>query len=384
MTAPPEPPAPKKRDETFDVMKGFGISEVILHHALNPDALAKFTTEGSKTWWFFTGVNRMFHWGVPVFLMASVILLTMSAKGKQMDWGHFYKRRALRQIAPYAIWFLFYLGFRLTMLKSPYDLNPIASGWPFGPPTLPTLAADPMELAKLFLSGKMYFHLYFMILLLQVALLFPVFYAIIRRVSWPLWAVLLASFALEYGVYLLQRQVKFPYPATTFLWYIPAISVGLWLGMRWDRWNDAWRGYWPLFVFLWAGCGAVYGWQAYLIAAKQPGVEAMVYAMSAHIYAVSTGLVLLRLAQWLQARLPSVHRLLGAVGDLSLPLFLLHPAVMFLLSGPRVTDVLRKLPMPLVWFYLAIYFFTWLVSYALVKARLGSLLFGRPYATRGN
>lgn len=110
----------------------------------------------------------------------------------------------------------------------------------------------------------------------------------------------------------------------------------------------------------------------------------MVYAMSAHIYAVSTGLVLLRLAQWLHARLPSVHRLLGAVGDLSLPLFLLHPAVMFLLSGPRVTEVLRKLPLPLVWFYLAIYFFTWLVSYALVKARLGSLLFGRPYSTRGN
>jgi peptidoglycan/LPS O-acetylase OafA/YrhL len=74
---------------------------------------------------------------------------------------------------------------------------------------------------------------------------------------------------------------------------------------------------------------------------------------------------------------PRLARVLQSVGDRSIALFLIHPPLLYLLSGPRITAFLAALPAPTLVLGLLLLGLTWAASEASRRLKLDGVLFGR-------
>ncbi|MCW5943026.1 MAG: acyltransferase [Fimbriimonadaceae bacterium] len=371
----------KARDTAFDVLKGIGITEVVLHHVLSHTARKYTDGQDDPQWWVLMMLNWGVHFGVPTFLLASTILLARSLISRaKPDWRRFYRRRAERTLYPYLVWWTLYVLFRIFVIRDPYDATLVPSGWP-GIGQAPWILADPTSVVRSLLAGKGYFHLYFLIVLLQLGFLFPVFLAPFRRWRPSFALVLGGAFALQAGVYLLQRLVRFPWPGSSILWYVPAIALGLWIGTNWEEWVRN-RRYTIPFALMAAILGPIYLVLEYRILAGLP-IVTIAHSFCGTGYAVGVAGLLLRLSTWLVERRPGLAGLLGGVGDWSLPLFLIHPAVMYLLSGPKVGRAIMATGVPVLAVFTLVYLVTGAVAWTLIRSGMGPVLFGRTYRGRG-
>ncbi|MCC6731166.1 MAG: acyltransferase family protein [Chthonomonadales bacterium] len=380
-----EPPrSATPRDATFDILKGIGISEVIVHHLLSHSA-RKFAVEGSLDWWIMTLGNRVLHFAVPTFLLASALLLARSLASKpRPDWRRFYRRRAERTLWPYLVWSLVYIAFRVARLRIGIDVLPTTVSLPFGmSATLPALLADARGWCSSLLWGKAYFHLYFMAILLQFSVAFPLFYYGVRRLRLRFGSIVLLAALLQGGAFALHSRVLFPLlgfvtPASTVLWYLPAVLLGVWLGPKWSAWGDLWRAWrWPLAL------GTAAGFAVYMTMAVRQllGLPMSSLGFTAGNTTYATGMALLLLAASRRlARCGAGGRWLARVGDWSLPLFLVHPLVLHFLSGPSITRAIGALPLSPIVAGILLFGATWWATVATTRLRVDRLLFGRPLA----
>lgn len=372
--SPPTPTAP--RDTTFDILKGIGILEVMLHHLLS-HSVRKFAVAGSPEAWAMTIANRVFHFAVPAFLLVSALLLARSlASRPRPDWKRFYLRRAQRTLWPYLLWSVVYIFFRVLIVRIGDDVAPAPVTLPWGVVTLPFLLADAKGLAEDFFWGKAYYHLYFLVVLLQFSLAFPLFLYLLRRCfRLRFGGALLLSGALQLLIYIVQaRYVRAPYPASLMLWYLPPIFAGVWLGLNWAAWPPVWRA-WRGFIAL----ATLIGFGIYMglsvSSLRGESISSLWFNAAFNVY--TTGISLLLLAG--AGRLAAARRggWVARVGDWSLPLFLLHPLVLFLLSGPTISRVWDALPLAPLWVGLAMFAVTWGLAALTHKLRVDVFLFGR-------
>jgi peptidoglycan/LPS O-acetylase OafA/YrhL len=369
------------RDTAFDILKGIGILEVILHHVLGYSA-RKYAVVGTTDWWAMTVANRILHFAVPLFLMTSALLLARSLASKpKPDWKRFYRRRAERTLWPYLVWSLIYITFRIGLLRSDADLSPTLVSLPLlGNVTLPALLAEGAAWRSNLLWGKAYYHLYFMVVLLQFSLLFPLFYCSLRRVRLRFGGILLVSALLQLLAFSLHAQVFYPVfgfttPASSVLWYLPPVLIGVWLGVNWNQWFQVWNTWrWPLFGITFAGFG-VYMTLSVRQVLSHP-ISSLSFNIAYAAYAAGVSLLLLAASQYL-VRGSRVGRGLGRIGDWSLPLFLAHPLVLFFLGGPRISSIFQALPASACWVFVALFVLTWSFTAFTGRLHLDRLLFGR-------
>jgi len=366
------------RDATFDILKGIGILEVIIHHVTAHSA-RKYAAAGGADWWTLMAVNRVLHFAVPVFLLASALLLARSvARRDRPDWKRFFTRRAERTVWPYLVWSVFYWFFRVRFNRIGSDIypTPVTVGdmtW-----MLPGLFAHPSWWLNDIVWGKAYYHLYFMAVLIQFSLLFPLFFYAVRRWRPSFGWALASALALQALVFFGQAQTRMiPFPASTVLWYLPPVLVGVWLGLNWEDWPRAWeRWRWTIAGLAIAG-GAVYLSLAFRELAGLR-IHGHTFNAAVQVYTLGMALLLLRWAQGAAAR-PGIGSLLARVGDKSLPLFLMHPAVMYLLSGPKVGGAIGWLPLSAVWVLLLVLAVTWGLTWTATRLRLDLWAFGRRF-----
>src|SRR5579871_1261038 len=372
------------RDTTFDILKGIGIVEVILHHTLGFCA-RKYAVEGEANWWAMTLVHDMLHFAVPMFLLASALLLARSLAAKpKLDWKRFYARRAERSLWPYVVWSLLYLAFRLWVQKDGVDLYPVSVTIPgFGTRTLPIMLADGAAWRSYLLWGKAYFHLYFLAVLLQFSAIFPLLFYALRRVQLGFGGVLLISALLQWLCFVLQAHYfsHFATPASTILWYVPSLLIGVWLGLNWEQWPQIWSAWrWPLLGMMLAGFG-LYIHLSIQEHLNQP-VTSLTYNVAYAAYALGASLCGLAGAQLL-SRGARAGKVLARVGEWSLPLFLIHPLWYFFFSGPRIGRILEALPLTVCWVFAAVFGLTWGLSTLTEKLHVDRWLFGRSLTPTG-
>lgn len=380
----PAPQSASRRDLTFDILKGIGILEVMIHHLL-AYSTRKFTVPGAPEWWAFLLTNRVLHFAVPTFLLASALLLARSMASKpRPDWRRYAERRVQRSLAPYLVWSLIYIAFRLVVLKPGSDVVSVTSHVPlFGTITGPALLVDGSQWVRNLVWGKAYYHLYFMSVLLQFAALFPLLFVFMRRVPLGFGPLAALSLALQAGVFWLQAHVFFPKlgfttPASMALWYLPALLIGMWLGLNWKRWPEVWR---ENRVHIACGTALAFVLYFYLsirILQKEP-VSSFAFNAGATIYA--TGMALLLLAG--AARLAAVPRwgaILARIGDRSLPLFLIHPMVLYFMGGPKIARFLDALPLTPLWAGLILFALTWAAIDLTRLLKIDGYLFGRRFS----
>lgn len=298
-----------------DIYRGVAILGVLVAHV--GGRFLREVPPDSEAWWIIATVNRGLAFVVPAFLFLSTLLigLSMARNPQGFSWP---RLRAV--LWPYLVWTLFYLGVRA--LEGNFSLNP--QRW-----------------LDWLLWGKTYFHLYYMVLALQLTLFLPLVWLAIRKVS-PFWLAV-SGVAITLGFYWANRLWwQLPYPGSWLLWYWPTIVLGLMLLPRFTQLPQLMQQY---RVWAWAFLGI--GMWLYLPLAydaiRNIPVNTFQYQAGYWIYSSAVSFLLIPLSIWLaQGRM---SRVLEFLGKYSLPIYLIHPLVIRGLERtPHFPEVLGVSP----------------------------------------
>ncbi len=120
---------------------------------------------GTGYWWVGNFYESIARWCVPLFVMISGALLLDPAKKENLM--TFYQKRLARIFIPIAFWSIFFLGW--TVLQSSFRGEAITT----------------LDLMKKLLSGKPYFHMWFLYMILGLYLFTPFFRKIVAGSTKP-------------------------------------------------------------------------------------------------------------------------------------------------------------------------------------------------------
>ena len=311
----------KRRDESFDLAKGIGILAVIVLHLSNRSART-FHMEYSKSWWALKWTNLFVNFCVPLFLFISAVLLARSvARQERPNWGRFAWRRGKAVLFPLLLWSAIYWGVKAKFSVGESRLRDPAFWSDTG--------------ARLFdlLFGKAEFHLYFLSVLAQLCILFPLLVFLMRSKRINLWLALLIALLVQTIVVLIQKQVGFKFPASTAFWYMSTVLPGVWVGLNWQRWPEVRTWAWPIGAVLAISGFSMLGYQSHQSLLKQPANGNWIN-ISTWTYALGMCFLILSLVTIWGDRVtrPNPGRsALRTLGEMSLQLYLIHPLVMEIL-----------------------------------------------------
>ena len=340
----------------LDAFRGLTILAVVLHHASGL-ALAQ-AQAGSTTALLLGLLNRTLHFVVPAFLMLSAALLTASLL-RRPDLGRYFRRRVLRGVWPYLLWTgLYALWYVWRGDRPASDL------------------ADPARWLFYLEYGKASFHLYFLLVALELYLILPLLLPLARRRPTIGWALAL-GFAAQVVVYALNAAFfHFRFPASTVVWYLAPIVLGVAVGARLETFAAWWARRWGWVMAGLALATALYIPQA-VTYIDGGAVIAWTYSLGNWAYTTLASLTVLALSLSLARARPRLAAPFAALGGLSLQVYLIHPALLQLLDD-------RGFPGQ-TWAFLGVFalytlvaaLLPWLLARAIQGTRVSDFLFGR-------
>ena len=233
--------------EEVDIMRAFGILAVLAIHATGPSVTL---SPKSCAYNILMGLNYSLAFAVPVFLFISAMVLSFKySKEENTNWLKFYKSRMNQIIIPYLVWTGIYLLYRAFLFHENFRVF-----------TTPGFVDDAKFIIKTLFLGKGYIHLYFISIIVQFYIAFPlitmVFNYFVRTYN-KLFkdeskkeqtAVKIANFCLyfllilgcQYAFIVVNKFYIYPYfkyPGVMLLSYIMPIGMGIWLGYNYDNWK---------------------------------------------------------------------------------------------------------------------------------------------------
>ncbi len=432
---PPLPPAPSaapegltygaaasapSRDTAFDVFKGLAILAVLLHHFSG--ATMRQTMPGSTSRFGIAFLNRGLLFCVPAFLFLTVFLLTRSLLRRPLPVADFWRKRFPRILVPYLLWTGFYALWNVALgITARRDLLRI-SRWEFW-----------------LLYGKANFHLYFLVIVLQIYIFLPDLVRSFREretgLSWK-WiagatglklfasaSLLLTLRASSLG-HLFQEM---SFVALLGVLYISVRETGGWALSRRDGlalwfllalglqvseyWANklalhtvnpgvmAYSYYLPILLAIWIAFHEAEfraGWPrsrwilgpltlialagftpvAMRMAQEQP-VNPFLYQAGYWIYTGLACLWLFGVSAGLATRWRAATAALAFLGGYSMEIYLIHPALLALFTRAPFHGTVAGLALHMIGVTVAVTGATLLLAMALRRANLGGLLFGR-------
>ncbi|WP_375481677.1 acyltransferase [uncultured Jatrophihabitans sp.] len=355
---------PKHVDE-LDVVRVLTFACVIGVHAVSISTRSGGETAG--------GFLIMLHFTREAFFWLTGFVLTLNYGRRRIDVPHFWRRRLQLVGIPYVLWSLFYCWIDRIRFGTP--------AWPWG-------------VVRDLAYGTSYYHLYFLLVSLQIYLLFPLIAVLIRRTARHHVALLVVAVLVQ-AVLLARIQWYGPYTgwAAAFNAHESALF-----------WN---YGFWVLF-------GAVVAWhidtvRTWLDAHARAVVAAFVVAaaitVTYYLWQVARGETVSKASAVLQpimlfwvtavigallvigrryVRVPqgrTVRKVVTVASDRSFAVFLAHPLVIWLVVQYR-DPWAAQLPNP--WRSIVVYVLavvgSALIAEVLRRSPLSLVLAGRPMA----
>ena len=276
--------------DVLDVYRGAAILAVLGIH-LSGHLLHTVGGEG------FGIFNRAMLFAVPSFLLMSAFLNARSlASGKSLQ--QYTQNRVRKAVPPYLVWSV--VGWIVAFHLYPDDLY------------------NAREFSWCLLWGKCYFHLYFLIVVLQLYLLLPLLRPLVARRP-PLWAMLLGGALVQGAIYAVNyRWHVFPYVGSVVFWHLPEVTLGLWLAGQADRFDELMqRGMVPAVLTALLALAVFATLNPHLTTLYQ-GIE--------WVYTAAASYALLALCQRMR------YGWLRWCGVHSMAIYLIHPFVMYALD----------------------------------------------------
>lgn len=338
------------RDDAVDVIKGIGIFFVVTNHCFSRTMRKFLGVEVTEDLTLYA-INRAIHFAVPVFLFISCAMLARSFTARP-DIKRYAVARFRKTFVPYVVASILFYFLVFGSL---------------GPHTW-------LDLLTRTATGRAHFHLYFTIVLIQISVVVPLLVLLLgnRRMDWR-WAAL-AGIGLQVAVYAMQREwFQWERPASVFAWYLVPLLLGVAVG-RSPVASDEIRRAMPALIVLTLTAMAAYVW-ASVAPLRGATASSDLINLTYAIFTAALALVL-----WSGTRTwPSgnAREIVRRLGEVSLPVFLIHPAVMYALGGPRITSLVERFPASMAFFWVATLLFSYLAARVLVASRLGRWVLGQ-------
>lgn len=363
----------RKRLVEIEVARFFALIAVLFVHFTSQGIAS--SSEQSIYFYIYTALNSIGRLGVPVFFLLSGLVLFYSYYKKpftvetMMD---FYKKRIKFIIVPYVMICLLYYTFSVV-------LNAYVAGTSiqFSVGTL---------LQEITLTGGSFMHLYFLYVLIQFYLIFPIIMFVFKKVTTNVWFVIIGALAVQFGWFFVNKNfLQVENRSIIFLTYFAFFVIGGILGVHYNR-IMAEMKQWSrlLLVGLFAVSAAVMVYYDILLQTyNRTGMYADIFkiAYGFEMFWTALGLFaalgLVAIGQWfVQWDMTKLNNFFVFVSSISFGIYLIHPLflslwdVYFMLKQPNIhLWVLMMVPTVTI---LSVIF-----SYVVGKWKYGWILIGK-------
>ncbi|MGD8188711.1 acyltransferase [Brevibacillus ginsengisoli] len=350
----------ENRLREFDLVRAFAALSVI---AIHVTAGYVATNQFGYVW------NQLMRYAVPLFIMLSGFLLFYVDQGRApVTYGHFIRVRFKKVIIPYVLWTLIYF-----LYNSRHHL----SGWIQNEPVKPLIIY-----LKHLITGTGHVHLYFLLITVQLYLVYPLLKRWIERHAGSLVAVsFLITLFSQTMIYLHQLHVlvlpslAIPYVSLFPIWLF-YFTFGMLAAQKKANWEEKLQGkLLPLTVMWLVSFGLL------LLDSKITKTHASSIKPTVMLYCFSSYFLFYVAALKMKQTTSRVGKAMDWLATNSFMIFLLHPLLLSLMLATT-----QKLGLSAMWqgsfgmiaMYLVTTIITVVATYILRYVPLIDLLGGVP------
>lgn len=350
----------KQRISYLDLLRGISILAVVVIHVTSYP-VAFLSTESAVYPLYFI-VNAGSNFAVPVFLfLSALVLFYQYDDGTKKNWFVFYWKRLKRIIAPYLLWSVFYTVYVSYVQKVSFSeaFTKFIKGLPV---------------------GGSYDHLYFMIIIAQFYLLFPLF-ILLFKLKFVRSHILLFGAAFQVLIYLLNYYYFHLPKIGTFVGsYLMYFFLGAYFAefIKDAKNNETPKLNWALTIITLLS-GAIYIFQKWLQMTNPHWIQqpflSYINFITNYVFCSLCCAFLLLFVRILERR-PMTKKIISSLGACSFGIYFIHPFFLSLwrhyimTSGPITYHLL-------VWTggVIAI-FLSWLFTITIIHTPLGVYIVG--------
>ncbi|TVY07418.1 acyltransferase [Paenibacillus cremeus] len=319
-TTPPKKKSKPKLLE-LDIVRAIAILAVVAIHSTSDATVDLAFGSGSHA--LYLAINKLCNFAVPVFIMVSGLVLFYRYDG---DWSgrqsvQFYLRRVKQVLFPYLLWSFFYYMYNQWI----YQRATLHFNWSEFGDLLPWADAS--------------YHLYFMVIIVQFYLLFPIMmwlcgYSWFRRGL--IWVGLLIQAVFYSYNHWVEPIANMPSLCVN---YFSMFMLGGWMGLNYEvffGWLKRWIGLvLPVTVLL--GCSFML---LFVLEGRLPFMlEGTWYTLLFFAYAAFACMSFIWLGRVLVNRAPKLAQAFLSLGAASFGIYLVHPAVLTYWKSHVSSDV---------------------------------------------
>lgn len=302
---------PKTRLQELELVRAIAIIAVLIIHIT-----AQGTVEiplGSRSQIVYLVINKLSNFAVPVFVMISAMVLFYRYAG-QWDGRmvlRFYAKRIKFIVIPYLLWAFFYYIF--------YQWLPSQ--------TWAAVNLDWLRFADALRWGQTGYHLYFIILILQFYLLFPLWMTGVEKWPWFRRHFLKLAIGFQIAFYCYQLWAgPFERPATLFGTYTGLFAIGAAIGLNYESFRKSFHHIWWILLIA-VLSGYTY---ALVFVLRQFSIDFGLIALEVllNVYSLTIFMSLLWIAYRLLQDTPRFSRWLTSIGTAAFGIYFMHPAIL--------------------------------------------------------
>lgn len=306
------PPPPRRKLYELEVVRVLTFACVIAVHVVS------HTSRGSAP---LVAALILLHFTREVFFALTGFVLTYSYLRKPTPMRRFWPKRFLLVGVPYLVWTLIYCA--IGAIGSPFEAGPFL-----------------LHLLLATLTGTAYYHLYFLLVTMQIYLLFPLLIRLVIATRRRHWLLVAVAFAVQLMVSALDAylpgSLHWINIVSNVIDYQAFIIGGAVAAdhadevLRWVRRH----GRLIAVVTALSAAAAIGGYALQLHAGFSPYRAATAYQPIVILWSVPAAAALLAIGAWWVDRRPTArHRTLDYLSDRSFGVFLAHPLVLWALLG---------------------------------------------------
>lgn len=303
----------------FSILRAIGALSVITIHSTS----FYVTFSHSSLSYLFLGIiNKFCNYAVPLFLFLSIALLTYNTLNKDnLNILEFYKKRFLKTIPVFILYvFIYYIYLKsknVNLISIKEDLLTFFTSY--------------------ILQGSIYHHLYFMPIIFQLYILFPIIYFFTKKIKSirlkinPLISFII-SFAililLQFAFQIIHKYYIWPYyqnPAIILFTYTLPIGMGIWIGANYKNFKNS-RAIKILSLLIAIISG-------YFLIRYTLFPTITLHNLVLPIYTASISIVLLSISIFIKNKINFIKPILYKISEFSMTIYLTHPIIL---------DIFRK------------------------------------------
>ncbi|NIK76462.1 peptidoglycan/LPS O-acetylase OafA/YrhL [Paenibacillus castaneae] len=308
----------------LEMLRAFGIIAVIMIHATSA---AVVSYEQSNLFLFFAALNILSKFAVPIFIMISGLTLFYNYYDKPIDINTikvFYMKRLTKLMLPFLIFSLIYYAIVIYYRHGFYDIGQFLSyflTW---------------EFVNKLIIGKTYTHLYFIFIIIQFYLLFPLMWYVLRKWASAVKWMFAVGLVIQWLYVLNAKEMGIKYVMSGFPAYSLYFCIGAYIGINYTSLlkyrEQKLQGYAGILIngsmfIIWLVSGTI-SVNLFIQEAQGNMLDTNLWLIECikEIYITASCLLLMQLSLWIKAsHYEFLKRMLIHLGIASFGIYLLHP-----------------------------------------------------------